>query len=164
MFVKVVKELRDMKIDIVGIMAGSPVTKSDRLYKQQIEEYISHHHLEENVYIAGFRNDINNILAATDIVMIVSSEGLSLVALEAMAAKRKIISIASDGAYELLSQANCGSCYPADATPKEIAEFILCTNLGGTEREVELGYNFCRLHSFAKYHSELHRLIKGMTI
>lgn len=43
-----------------------------------------------------------------------SEEGLSLVAMEAMSAKRQVVTMNSSGAYELLNHAGCGTFYKED--------------------------------------------------
>ena len=48
-------------------------------------------------------SDIGDILAATDCVFVPSEEGLSLVAMEAMSAKRQVVTMNSSGAYEPVS-------------------------------------------------------------
>jgi glycosyltransferase involved in cell wall biosynthesis len=57
-----------------------------------LEQLISELHLQDHVSLLGFRNDVKEILLASDLFVMPSlSEGLPLSLLEAMAAKRPVV-------------------------------------------------------------------------
>lgn len=108
----------------------------------------------EQIVWMGFRTDIGDILAATDCVLIPSEEGLSLVAMEAMVAKCRVVTIASGGAFELLSGIGCGKFYGkenmADAADA-VRNVLGSVNL----EECNRGYQFCLKQTYENFHENL---------
>lgn len=98
---------------------------ADREYKVGIISYIRNHEIESNIFMPGFRQDVADILAATDCVVVPSSEGLGLVAMEAMCAKTRVIAMDKGGSAELIKAADCGETYEADSSEKDIADAVL---------------------------------------
>ncbi|MEA2590152.1 MAG: hypothetical protein QOH66_3079 [Actinomycetota bacterium] len=71
--------------------------------RAELEHVIRDAGLGERVVLAGFRTDASSILAASDAVVVSSRwEGLPLVALEALAARRPLVATAVRGIRELL--------------------------------------------------------------
>ena len=112
--VSVIVNLKNCGEDVVGLVVGDTVTEADRIFRRELEQQIENCGIKNQIVWMGFRSDIGDILAATDCVFVPSEEGLSLVAMEAMSAKRQIVTMNSSGAYELLNHAGCGTFYKKD--------------------------------------------------
>lgn len=79
-----------------------------------IEETIRKRGLEKCVTLAGTRNDIADLLAASDVFLMSSiSEGIPLTVIEAMAARRPVISTAVGGLPELVEHGVTGFLAPS---------------------------------------------------
>lgn len=135
---------------MLGLMIGETVTEADKEYKKAIDAYILEDGLGNDIYMPGFRKDIADILAVTDCLMVPSDEGLSLVAMEAMSARKHIVGIDTGGIRELFDAARCGTSYPAGSTPAQIADTILKAE-NERAQALEQGYNFCMEQRTSKY-------------
>ncbi len=79
-----------------------------------IEETICKRGLEECVTLAGTRKDIADLLAASDVFLMSSiSEGIPLTVIEAMAARRPVVSTAVGGLPELVEHGVTGFLAPS---------------------------------------------------
>ena len=79
-----------------------------------IEETIRKRGLEECVTLAGTRKDIVELLAASDVFLMSSiSEGIPLTVIEAMAARRPVVSTAVGGLPELVEHGVSGFLAPS---------------------------------------------------
>ena len=135
---------------MLGLMIGETVTEADKEYKKAIDAYILEDGLGNDIYMPGFRKDIADILAVTDCLMVPSDEGLSLVAMEAMSARKHIVGIDTGGIRELFDAARCGTSYPAGSTPAQIADTILKAE-NERAQALEQGYNFYMEQRTSKY-------------
>lgn len=142
---------------MVGLMIGEAVTEADKEYKKAIDTYILENGLENDIYTPGFRRDIADILAATDCVLVPSDEGLGLVAMEAMSARKHVVGIDIGGIRELFDAARCGTTYPEGSSPVQIADMILKVG-NESAQTLEQGYNFCMKQSPSQYKEKLHRV------
>lgn len=86
--------------------------------RARLERLVRSLRLCEEVILLGFRDDIGDLLAASDVVVLPSlREGLSISMLEAMAAGKPIIASSIGSHRELASQADMARLVPvADAT------------------------------------------------
>lgn len=134
---------------------------ADREYKVGIISYIRNHEIESNIFMPGFRQDVADILAATDCVVVPSSEGLGLVAMEAMCAKTRVIAMDKGGSAELIKAADCGETYAADSSEKDIADAVLKAMKQSNDR-IEKGYRFCEHHNYSNYGKELLDVFDGV--
>jgi glycosyltransferase involved in cell wall biosynthesis len=103
---EVVTEHPDAHLLIVGDVSGSSsaVTIHDQLRQLAADLGIGSH-----VTFTGFRPDISRLLAAMDIVTLITHfEGLPLVLLEAMAQGRPIVATATGGIPELVVHEETG--------------------------------------------------------
>lgn len=146
---------RGMKV--IGFMIGDTVTEADKEYKKAIDDYIHENELINDIYAPGFRRDIDDILAATDCVLVPSSEGMPLAVLEAMSAQKRITGMDSGGTRELLEKAGCGVTYPSNGVPVQIVDAIIKARKESCE-SLERGYNFCQNQTPDKYKEKLHRI------
>lgn len=79
-----------------------------------IEQTIRELDLSPNVKLAGTRKDIADLLAASDVFLMSSiSEGIPLTVIEAMAARRPVVSTAVGGLPELIEHGVTGLLAPA---------------------------------------------------
>lgn len=86
--------------------------------RSAIEQTIRDRGLEQTVTLAGTRKDIADLLAASDVFLMSSiSEGIPLTVIEAMAARRPVVSTAVGGLPELIEHGVTGMLAPSgDAT------------------------------------------------
>lgn len=138
-------------------MIGEAVTEADKKYKKAIDVYIIENGMDNDIYTPGFRRDIPDILAAADCILVPSDEGLGLVAMEAMSARKHVVGIDAGGIRELLSAARCGTTYPSGSPPEQIADTILKAG-NESAQTLEQGYNFCMEQNPSKYREKLHRV------
>ena len=106
--------------------------------------------------MAGHRSNVQDYLAAADIVFVpMAVEGLSLVAQEAMSAKRDVVAVDAGGVAELLRDAGCGTLYPLNASPEEIAGIIQQLLHQDHQEVLQRGYDFCLHHSSEAYRESI---------
>lgn len=142
-------------------MIGDVITDDDRDYKKSIDKYISENGLKDDIFAPGFRRDIADILAATDCVVVPSSEGMPLTVLEAMSARTRVVGMNKGGSNELLTAASCGEVYSANGTEKDIADAVL--RVMEQDREaLDRGYQFCIKHSNQNYSKGVHGVFDSM--
>jgi len=102
-----VRQLRAEGRDVALIMIGDGPTRSS------IEKRVDSLGLEDATYFTGQRDDIPELLAAVDVVLIPShSEGMSFVAVEAMAAGRCLVAYATGGLPDIIHHEKSGLLAP----------------------------------------------------
>lgn len=158
-FVHAIAELRKTGEKVIGLFLGDVVTDSDREYKRELIARIRLLHLEDSIYVAGFRNNISDYLALTDCVLIPSEEGLSLAAMEAMSAKCHVIAQSQGGAHELLMAAGCGTFYQSSSDVSVIARAVR-RSLSENEEKRNDGFRFCLEQSPEVYGKKLHHIFE----
>jgi len=152
--ISVISNLKNLGEDIVGLIVGDTVTAADRIFRRELEQRIEDCGIQSQVLWMGFRSDIGNILAATDCVLVPSEEGLSLVAMEAMSAKRHVVTMNSSGAYELLNHAGCGTFYEGNNESSVIEAVKRVLEIPNAE-ELERGYAFCMKQTSANFKNRI---------
>lgn len=152
--ISVISNLKNLGEDIVGLIVGDTVTAADRIFRRELEQRIEDCGIQSQVLWMGFRSDIGNILAATDCVLVPSEEGLSLVAMEAMSAKRHVVTMNSSGAYELLNHAGCGTFYEGNNESSVIEAVKRVLEIPNAE-ELERGYAFCMKQTSANFKKKI---------
>lgn len=152
--ISVISNLKNLGEDIVGLIVGDTVTATDRIFRRELEQRIEDCGIQSQVLWMGFRSDIGNILAATDCVLVPSEEGLSLVAMEAMSAKRHVVTMNSSGAYELLNHAGCGTFYEGNNESSVIEAVKRVLEIPNAE-ELERGYAFCMKQTSANFKNKI---------
>lgn len=152
--ISVISNLKNLGEDIVGLIVGDTVTAADRIFRRELEQRIEDCGIQSQVLWMGFRSDIGNILAATDCVLVPSEEGLSLVAMEAMSAKRHVVTRNSSGAYELLNHAGCGTFYEGNNESSVIEAVKRVLEIPNAE-ELERGYAFCMKQTSANFKNKI---------
>jgi len=98
----------------------------DGPYRPQVEALISRLDLAPNVTLAGFRRDIPQLLAASDIFVLATAlwEGLPLTILEAMASGLPVVASDVGGIREAVVHLETGILIPPKA-PRALSEALL---------------------------------------
>lgn len=63
-FEKVVHEIKKRGSSVAGLIIGDVITDADREYKTGIISYIHDHEMESDIYMPGFRRDVEDIYFA----------------------------------------------------------------------------------------------------
>ena len=105
---KAVDEARHKIAGLRLLLAG------DGDQRSAIEQTIRERGLEQTVTLAGTRKDIADLLSASDVFLLSSiSEGIPLTVIEAMAARRPVVSTAVGGLPELIEHGVSGMLAPS---------------------------------------------------
>jgi glycosyltransferase involved in cell wall biosynthesis len=108
---EVKRALPDTKALIVG---GTDSTPRDQAYCQRLHKLATELDLQECIRFTGFRSDVSEIMAASDIIVHSSSEPepFGRVIIEAMAAGRPVIATAAGGVPEIIEDRVNGILVP----------------------------------------------------
>lgn len=93
-FVLAAKEVLKIKHLARFIVVGDSTTEDDKYY-QNVRELVSENGLNENIIFTGWRDDIKNVLADSDVFVFTSTtynEGLPNTIIEAMALSKVVVS------------------------------------------------------------------------
>jgi glycosyltransferase involved in cell wall biosynthesis len=131
-FAEVCKQVTDARLLIVG----------EGIEREAIQAEITRLELKERVRMLGVRRDVAKILAATDVFALSSDrEGLPIVALEAMAASRPVVSTAVGDLPLVINDRETGYLVPpndAHALASALIELLndesLATRIGEAAR------------------------------
>lgn len=111
----ILKECSQTKFFIVG----------DGEDKEKIEDLISNLHLEEDIILLGYRNDIQNVMSQLDLIVLSSLwEGLPLTPIEAFSVAKTIVATAVDGTVEIVDDGVNGILVEPKES-KQIADAIV---------------------------------------
>jgi glycosyltransferase involved in cell wall biosynthesis len=113
-----------------ALIVGTPdMRHSSQAYYQRLQKLVTDLRLSEHVVFTGFRTDIPDIMAASDIVVHSASEPepFGRVIVEAMASARPVIATAAGGVLEIIEDQVDGLLVPPqdDATMAEAIEHLL---------------------------------------
>ncbi len=109
-----------------ALLVGAPEsTPAGQAYYGRLKQLVADMGLSDHVIFTGFRTDIPQIMAASDIVVHSASEpeGLGRVLVEAMAAGRPVIGTAAGGVPDVVQDRENGLLVPM-ADPASMAEAI----------------------------------------
>lgn len=118
--IKTINALRKSGINAVVIFAGEV---RDPDYMDELKALADEYGLSDKIVFAGRREDIPDILALSDVVIVPSIEGLSLVALEAACAGVPAAVCRSMGALECVNASGCGASFAMD-DPESAAKTV----------------------------------------
>ncbi len=114
-----IKLLKDSAPEACFVIAG------DGELRGELEELVRQLELDGRVRFLGFRRDVGNIYADSDIMVFTSlSEGLPLALIEALASGRPVVATDVGGISELVDEGKCGFVVPAK-DPRALTEALL---------------------------------------
>lgn len=103
--VQAIEKIYEHTPNLVYLLIGDNIfgSDADAEYKKMVENYVINHNMEKYIRFLGERNDIPELMALSDFIMITSdNESFGMVAIEAIAAGRIIVSTPCDGVCEIL--------------------------------------------------------------
>lgn len=111
--------------DTIFMIVGEDLTK-ERDYKERLERLADDSGLRKQIIFTGYRWDIMDLMHAFDIFVLPSTfkEGLAIVILEAMAAKKPVITTMVGGNSEIVIDRETGTLVPPE-DPDKLAEAIV---------------------------------------
>lgn len=123
-FLEIAKRLSARYPHLHFVLTGDPFPGYEPI-AEGITEFIAKNKLESKVTDLGFRSDIPQVLAATDIFMLPSilSDSFPTVILEAMASGKPVIATQSGGAQEMIDEGKTGFLIPIGDVDKAIHAF-----------------------------------------
>lgn len=119
--VQTIAEIKKNGIDAYAAFVGT-VKPGDDQYLEQLKHMAEELEISDRCCFLGYRTDVPDILATSDIAFIPSIEGFPLAGLEACAAGVPVVACNKAGAGELVEKAKCGLTFlnndAFDATEK----------------------------------------------
>jgi len=157
--------LHHVQPDARTIIAG------DGPLREPLEEIACLYRLEDRVQFLGHREDVPNLLAAADLLVLPSAyEGLPNVVLEAMRFRKPVVATAAPGTTEVVVDGVTGLLTPIGDPPKlaralrdVIRDPELAARLGaaGRARAEECFRVDTMVQRFADLYEEIYRLKRG---
>lgn len=131
--------------DVRAMLVGADL-EQDGAFQVELERRAADLGVRDRVVFAGRRDDVPDVLAALDVVVLPSlTEGLPLVVLEAMAARRPVVATSVGGTPELVVDGETGLLVPPrDAGALADALRRLTGDRALRERMGEAGYRRVR--------------------
>jgi starch synthase (maltosyl-transferring) len=103
-----------------------------------LEALAASHHMENRIYFAGHREDVPDLLAAADLIVLASrSEGMPYSLLEAMGMGMAVVATRIGGIAEVVEDETTGVLVPAESPPALASAII--DLLGDEPRRARLG-------------------------
>lgn len=152
----VIKSLKYLPDNVKLVLVG------DGVRKKICEKLAKKENVENNVIFLGNRNDVANILKASDVVVMSSHyEGFGLAAVEGMAAEKPVIASDVSGLSNVVGQA--GLLFPA-GNEKKLADLIikLINNQMYTTQIARNCYNRAKEYDIEKMTDKLLELYKSV--
>lgn len=143
LLIKIAAETKNENIKY--LIAGEDYS-SEKNYRQKLEELIKKFALEDQVILAGFREDIPQLMKFFDILVVPSHrEAFGLVAIEAMAVETPVIASVCDGLKEIIRDEETGLLVPVDNKNKlKEAIFTLLNNVKKRKQLGREGYKYVK--------------------
>lgn len=124
--------------------------------EEKLKNQIDQLHIEDQVYLLGYRNDIQNIMSQLDLVVLSSLwEGFPLTPIEAFSVGKTIVATGVDGTVEIVHDEKNGLLIEARSS-EQISEKVIWMIEHSDERksmetEAKLSYkNEFSMHAFAE--------------
>ncbi|MCQ9205357.1 MAG: glycosyltransferase family 4 protein [Omnitrophica bacterium] len=112
-FLKAARDLASKYNNLKFLIAGGIFSECPINYKRELEEFITKHNLEKKVIFAGVRNDMPQILAAMNIMVLAAdAEACGRVLFEAMACAKPIVATNTGGTPEIVIDKETGLLVP----------------------------------------------------
>lgn len=155
-FLEMAALLKYSNVNAIYLIVGDDKSQ-DKAYLKNMKEYALELGVNNSVKFLGFRNDILNILAISDIVVQCSlEEGLPLTILEAMACKKPVIATPVGGVGDVITEKINGMLVPVkDSHALKEAVSFLINNKEIREKIGNNAFNYIKEHhnlnSYVKY-------------
>lgn len=141
-------ELKRKAIEAHLVIIGKCEIDETEYYKQ-LEKLSMELNVAENIHFVGAQNNIEDWLSGADAVIIPSVEGLSLVALESMAAGVPIIATSIGGAGEIVRLSGAGVCFNEDNPFENVEEIV--KKIRALQKIPYIGRSFAQEHSISRF-------------
>lgn len=143
----VIRKLRDLGIDAVGLFAGE-VREQD--YEDELQQQIKEYGLDKSAVLLGRREDIPDMLKALSVLMIPSSfEGFPLAGVEAAAAGTPVVACDVAGAREYIEVSKAGTFFRENDI--EFAVSAVLSTIEQAEVFAKNGLTFAESASLPEY-------------
>ena len=142
----VIRKLRDLGIDAVGLFAGE-VREQD--YEKELRQSIKEYGLEKATVLLGRREDIPDMLKALSVLMIPSIEGFPLAGVEATAAGTPVVACDVAGAREYIEVSKAGMIFRENDI--EFAVSAVLSTIEQAEVFAKNGLTFAKSASLPEY-------------
>jgi glycosyltransferase involved in cell wall biosynthesis len=118
-FLEAAIKIAKLRSDIKFFLIGGTTSQASRQFELELAELIKQHHLEKNIIMTGYRNDIAEFIHLSDFVVVASTgtEAQSRIVPQTFATHRTVVSTNVGGLTELvLNEVNGLVVPPADST------------------------------------------------
>ena len=158
-----IKAMKLLPDDYKLLLAGGSETDADRLYLEQCRTLVSDLELDRRVLFLGVRNDVPQVLAAADVVILSThyEGGTSLSGLEAMAMGKPFIASDVDGVRSMVEDAGalftCGDSAKLSSLIRRSCEDPdFARTIGAACRERAAQYDISRtIQGYLEIYSQL---------
>lgn len=96
---------------VIRLLDGDTIIEVDLIFKRELEQQTEKFGIKNQIVWKGFRSYIGDILVGTDYIFVHLEEGMPLITMEAMSAKRQVVTMNSSEAYELHNHAGYETFY-----------------------------------------------------
>lgn len=102
------------------LIVGSAMFGLDGDYPQELRDQVASLSLESSVHFLGQRDDVLELMAASDVIVVPSRlpEPFGIVQLEAMLAERPVVASAAGGSLEVIEHGRTGLLVPPQSPPE----------------------------------------------
>ncbi|MEN2282925.1 glycosyltransferase family 4 protein [Algoriphagus sp. SE2] len=120
-FLEIAKRILEIYPTCHFLLVGDPFPGYEYI-QEELKSFVQENRMEESVSDFGFRKDIPEVLAASDIFVLPSvlPDSFPTVILEAMASSKPVIATRSGGAEEMVDNGKTGFLIPIDDVEKGV--------------------------------------------
>ena len=139
--IKAMQKVVKKNPDTIFMIIGEDLERAGE-YEKELKVLASDLHIRQHIIFVGYRSDITELINAFDLFVLPSFvEGLSVVILEAMAAKKPVITTSVGGNPEIVIDGETGTLIPPE-DPDKLAEAIIyhLENPEISKKMGEMGY------------------------
>ena len=163
--IRALKRLREMGYPAKLMLIGDS-RPGEPGYKERLVALVKELGVEEYVIFTGHRNDVNRLLkAAVVVVVVMSEEGCPLAGLEAMATRIPLAAVDTGGAAELVKRAGSGCLFSPEGNIVENCALAVKKLLDDPKLRGELsenGYRFTKANDINHYRDSLCALFQSL--
>lgn len=145
--IKAAQKVIKNNADTVFMIVGEDLERAGE-YKKELEDLAEDLGLKQNIIFTGYRRDITDLMNTFDIFVLPSlEEGLSVAILEAMAAKKAVITTSVGGNPEIVIDGQTGTLVEPQS-PDKLAKVIIyhLENSEASKIMGEQGYDRVKKH------------------